>query len=176
MSMRGSYKIRPISTLAIVFVILFFSCKKETVETQVYDNVIYEVDSTKLYNSSAEKNKQKTPTQYISILYSDLYNKTISTNELSELNELSLAVGDKTMVNELTLSHYLKAQFVDKPTDPEMRADVETFVTFVYVKFYLRYPTEYEKRYLSDIITKDVFITVDDIYSAFVLSNEYYYY
>jgi len=174
--MPGSYSIKNLRAVAYVFALLFFSCKKETVETQVYDNVIYEVDSTKLYTSSAEKNKQKTPTQYISILYSDLYNKTISNNELSELGELSLAVGDKTMVNELTLSHYLKTPFVDKPTDAEMRADIKTFVTFVYVKFYLRYPTEYEKRYLSDIIEKDVQIKVDDIYSAFILSNEYYYY
>lgn len=176
MSMPASYKMRPIYSVAVVFILLILSCKKETVETQVYDNVIYKVDSTRLYNSSAEKTKQKTPTQYISILYSDLFSKTISNNELSELNELSLAVGDKTMVNELTLSHYLKAQLADKPSNPEMRADVQTFVTFVYVKFYLRYPTEYEKRYLSDIIEKDVLITVDDIYSAFILSNEYYYY
>jgi hypothetical protein len=105
-----------------------------------------------------------------------LYNKTISGNELSELNELSLAIGDKTMANELTLSHYLKTPFVDKPTDAEMRADVKTFVTYVYLKFYQRYPSEYELRYLVDIIQKDVLIKVDDVYSAFVLSNEYYYY
>lgn len=174
--MQVSYKSLQTSAWVIVFALLLTSCKKERVETQVYDNVIYEVDSTRLYNSAAEKTKQKTPTQYISILYSDLYNKTISNNELSELNELSLAVGDKTMVNELTLSHYLKATWVDKPSDPEMRADIESFVTFVYVKFYLRYPTEYEKRYLADIIGKDPMLTVDEIYTAFVLSNEYYYY
>ena len=174
--MPDSYKTGQVFKGVLALMMLFIACKKETVETQVYDNVIYQVDSTRLYGSSAEKNKQKTPTQYISILFSDLYNKTISSNELSELNELNLAIGDKTMANELTLSHYLKTPFVDKPTDAEMRADVKTFVSFVYLKFYQRYPTEYEQRYLTDIIQKDVSIKVDDVYSAFVLSNEYYYY
>ncbi|MEQ8325122.1 MAG: hypothetical protein RIC15_04395 [Vicingaceae bacterium] len=164
-----------LSILATLFFV-FSSCKKEYREEQVYDNIIYEVDTVRLYSTSAEKTKQKTPTQYISILYSDLFNKTIPTNELSELNELSLATGDKTMVNELTLSHYLKASFVDQPTDAEMRADIQSFVSYVYRKFYQRYPTEYEKIYLADIIIKDSKITVDDIYTSFVLSNEYYYY
>ena len=153
-----------------------WACKKEYTEKQVYDNVIYEMDTVRLYNSAAEKSRQKSQTQYISILYSDLYNKSIPTNELSELSELGLATGDKTMVNELTLGHYLNGAGVDKPTDAEMRADIGTFITWAYLKFYSRYPTEYEKRYLTDIIEKDVDMTVDDVYTSFILSNEYYYY
>ena len=160
----------------VITCMAMFSCKKEYTEKQVYDNVIYGMDTVRLYNSAAEKTRQKTQTQYISILYSDLYNKTIPTNELSELSELGLATGDKTMVNELTFSHFLNAPFVDKPTDAQMRADVETFVDWVYLKFYQRRPTEYERRYMTDIINKDVDMKVDDVYTAFVLSNEYYYY
>ena len=58
-------------------------------------------------------------------MYSDLFNRSISSNELFELSELTLGIGDKTMGNELTLSHYLKASDIEKPTDGEMRNDVE---------------------------------------------------
>ncbi len=156
--------------------LIIFSCKKEVEEKTVYDNVIYQVDTTILYSSSAEKTKQKTPTQYISIMYSDLFNSNIPGNDLSELSELSLAVGDKTMANELTLSHYLNSTSVDVPTNGEMRNDVEQFVEDTYRRFYQRMPSPYEKLYMTDIIDKDPLLTVEDIYSAFILSNEYYYY
>ena len=156
--------------------LLFLSCKKEIEEKTVYDNVIYGIDTTRLYSSSAEKTKQKTQTQYISIMYSDLFNSNISSTDLSELSELSLAMGDKTMANELTLSHYLNDSGVDRPSDAEMRADVELFVEETFLRFYQRNPSPYERLYLTDIIEKDPQMTVLEIYTSFVLSNEYYYY
>lgn len=157
-------------------VMLAFSCKKEIEEKEIYDNVIYQVDTSRLYLSSAEKVKQKSQTQYISIMFSDLFSKNISGNELTELSEISLAMGDKSMANELTLSHYLNSTALDKPSDAEMRADVEYFVEITYLRFYQRNPTPYERLYLTDIIEKDLELTVLDIYTAFILSNEYYYY
>lgn len=151
-------------------------CKKDVEEKQVYDNIIYKVDTTRLYSSSAEKTKQKSQTQYISIMYSDLFSTNISGGELSELSELSLAMGDKTMANELTLSHYLNSTTLDKPSDAEMRADVEVFVENTYLRFYQRNPGPYERLYLTDVIDKDPLLTVLDVYTAFILSNEYYYY
>ena len=162
--------------LLLPAIFLFFSCKKEVEEKQVYDNIIYQVDTTRLYLSSAEKTKQKSQTQYISIMYSDLFSKNISSTELNGLDELSLAMGDKTMANEMTLSHYLTSTALDKPTDAQMRADVEYFVEMTYLRFYQRNPTPYERLYLRDIIDKDLQMTVLDVYTAFILSNEYYYY
>ena len=156
--------------------VLLFSCKKEVVETQVYDNVIYEIDTQRLYSSSAEKIKQKTQTQYISIMYSDLFSQNVSSNELSELSELSLAIGDKTMANELTLSHYLNSSNVQKPSDAEMRGDLDVFIEITYLRFYQRRPTPYELLFLKGVINDDPQLTVVDIYTAFILSNEYYYY
>ena len=161
----------------IIFGILIcFSCKKDITNKQVIDNVTYGLDTSILYQSSAQKVKQKTTTQYVSILYSDLFSRSISSKELSELSELSLGIGDKTMGNELTLSHYLKATDLSKPSDGEMRLDVEKFVVDTYRKFFQRFPTPYEKIFLTDLINKDPSIIVVDVYTSFVLSNEYYYY
>ena len=159
-----------------IMALLFQACKQEVEEKQVYDNIIYQVDTQKVYSSSAEKVKQKSQTQYISIMYSDLYNKNISSGDLSELAELSLALGDKTMANELTLSHYLKDNSVDIPSNSEMRADVGKFIEITYLRLFQRNPTPYEKIYLNDVIENDPSLTVVDIYTAFILSDEYYYY
>ena len=174
MSMRA---FRGCSALILLGLVLVISaCKKEIEEQQVYDNVIYEIDSTKIYSSSSEKNKQKTPTQYISILYSDLFHKSIPANDLSELSELNLAIGDKSMSSELILSHYLKNPAVDLPSESEMRNDVETFVERTYLLFYQRHSTPYEKIYLTEMINRDPGLSVEEIYTAFILSDEYYYY
>jgi hypothetical protein len=163
--------------ILLLSVVLFsIGCKRDVEETQVYDNIIYQIDTAIIYSSSAEKTKQKSQTQYISIMYSDLFSVNISGNDLAELSELSLAVGDKTMANELTLSHYLNASGLDKPSDSEMRADIETFIEYTYIRFYQRLPTPYEKLFLKDLIEKDVQLSVTDVYTSFILSNEYYYY
>lgn len=155
---------------------LMYSCKKDVQEKEVLDNIIYQLDTTRLYASGAEKTKQKSPAQYISIMYSDLFSYNISSTDLSELSELNLALGDKSMANELTLSHYLKSNDVDKPSDAQMRADVESFVEDTYRRFYQRNPLPYEKLYMTDVINKDPQITVSEVYTAFVLSDEYYHY
>lgn len=61
--------------LFIAVLIFFSACKKQTeiVTTQVVDNVIYQVGGTAVYQDNSEKNKQKTNTQYISILHANLF-------------------------------------------------------------------------------------------------------
>jgi len=152
------------------------SCKKTITEEVVYDNVIYELNDQVVYSTAAEKNRQKTPTQFISILYADLFNQSISTNDLAEIAELSLSIGDKGVVTELLLSHYLNDPQVDIPTDSQMRADIPTFVESTYVRFFQRFPTAYEAQYLKDLIEDDLLMTPENIYAGFVLSNEYYFY
>ena len=152
-------------------------CKKDVEITRNYDyNVIYEVDTTWLYQSSADKTKQKTSDQYISILYSDLHQKSIPGNDLDEITQLSIAVGDKQVVNEFLLGNYMNSGNVIIPTDSEMRLDIEKFILDTYKRFYLRKPTELEKEYLVNLIEGDNSITPDIVFTAFSLSNEYLFY
>lgn len=152
------------------------SCKKEIVQKQVYDQVVYEVNPTTLYGSNSEKTRLKSPDQFVSILYSDLFNKTPSTGYLNNLTEVFLSFGDKRLIQEMYLENLLNDPAVDLPSVQEMRADPEQFVTDTYVRFYQRLPTEYEKFYLSRLIAEDTLLTPEQVYTAFIQGNEYQYY
>lgn len=157
-------------------VCLIFSCVKRIEEKVVYDNIYYQMDTVPVYQTAAQKVKQKTALQYLSIMYADFFNKAIPSSELNDLDELSLAFGDKGLMNELYLSKYLRRGDVQIPTNSEMRSDVDAFIDETYIRFYLRNPTAYERRYLTDLIENDTDLTPALIYTSFALANEYYFY
>lgn len=163
-----------IATITVLFSLL--SCKKKVDELVVYDNVIYDIDNVSVYASNAQKTKQKSAELMISIMYADLFNQGVTTNTLLELSEIYLAMGDKTMFNELIFSHFFKDPMAVIPTDIQMRNDIGQFVEDSYLRFFQRYPSEYEKIYLVNLIDDDTDITVENVYTSFILSNEYFFY
>jgi hypothetical protein len=175
-NMQVSKRAMRLSIIAVVVAIALTGCKRKITEDVIYDNVIYQVDDVAVYDSNVDKVKQKTATQYISILYSDLFNTNISNNELSEISELYLANGDKGLANELLISHYLISPSVVVPTDATMRADLDLFVGATYLRFYQRNPTPYEMHYLKELIANDVDLNPETVYTSFALSNEYQFY
>ncbi|MBC8046826.1 MAG: hypothetical protein H7Y00_08525 [Fimbriimonadaceae bacterium] len=161
------------------FILLFNAgCKKEHIITTVYDNIIFEIDTVPVYASANEKDRLKTPLQYISSLYSNLYFSSIPSNELDNLVIYRLSLGDKNLVNEIILNSMLKDPEVysSLPSNDDMRSDIDEFINTTYLRFYLRNPTEYEKYGLREIIEEDLTITVIDIYRSFLLSTEYMFY
>lgn len=162
--------------IIMLAVSLAFSCVKRIEEKVVYDNVYYQMDTVAVYQTAAQKVKQKTALQYLSIMYADFFNKAIPSSELNDLDELSLAFGDKGLMNELYLSKYLRRGDVQIPSDVEMRADVDAFIDDTYIRFYLRNPTAYERRFLMDLIENDADLTPALIFTSFALANEYYFY
>lgn len=154
------------------------ACKKETHTNHipVVDNVIYEVEDEVVYQSNAEKDKLKTSSQYLSILYANLFQTSISQQEVTDLSEIRLAMGDKQAADELVLNGYVHNPAVVIPTDAEMRADIDAFIDNTYRRFYLRLPTPYERMYLKNMISEDPNLTPELIYTAFSTSDEYQYY
>lgn len=162
-----------------VFILLLFvlpSCKKKVVENVQYENVIYELDTLNLYESNVNKNKQKSSTQFISVLYRDLFSSSISSSNLNELGILFSAQGDKQMATELLLSNYMNVPSVLIPTEQTMRQDIPLFVEETYIRFLLRKPTAYEKEYMTSLIEEDEGMRPELIYLGFALSNEYQFY
>lgn len=153
----------------IVIIILFGSCKKD------YD-YIYDVGSEAVYSSNAEKTKQKSSNQFISILYSNLFQSSISQQELNDLTELRMAIGDKQIADDLVIAAYINNASVQIPSDAAMRANIEQFVEDTYLRFYLRMPSPYEARYLKESIEADTDLNPELIYTAFAESNEYKFY
>ncbi|MCS6917152.1 MAG: hypothetical protein RMK52_03610 [Chitinophagales bacterium] len=156
--------------------LLFASCKKEIIEKQQYGQVVYEVNSTTLYQSNLEKTRLKSSEQFVSILYSDLFNETPSIKYLNDLTELFLSFGDKRLLQQLYLENLLQDPQLTLPSNAEMRSDIPAFVTDTYLRFYQRMPSEYEKYYFTQLISNDTTITPEQVYAAFIQSNEYQYY
>ena len=112
------------------FTTTFVACKKNIVEEVIYDNIIYQVDTVPVYQNNSEKDRLKTPLQYISSLYSNLYYSSIPSNILDNLVIYRLSIGDKTLVNEMILNAMLKDPVVTAhiPENYEMRNDVENVI------------------------------------------------
>lgn len=162
--------------ILIASIVLLSSCKKQVEETIIYSNVIYELDDVKIYSSNAEKTKQKSPELLLSIMYSDIFNQGISTNKLLEIAELSASNGDKTMFTEMIFSQFLTEPTASVPTNTQMRANLDLFIEDNYIRFFQRKPSTYEKIYLESLISGNSTITVENVFTSFVLSNEYYFY
>lgn len=164
------------NVVVILVITLVFSCVKRVETNTVYDNVYYQMDTVAVYQTAAQKVKQKTALQFLSILYADLFNKAIPSSELNDLDNLTLAFGDKGLMTELYLTKYMQRGDVILPTNEEMRANTEAFIEDAFIRFYLRNPTAYEKRFLTEQITNDPELTPRLIYISFALANEYYFY
>ena len=158
-----------ISGLFLLFIVALSSCKKEYV-------YVFDVDDEVVYESNAEKNKQKSSTQFISILYSNLFQSSISQQQLNNLSNIRLAIGDKQLADNLIVNAYVHSVSVQIPTDADMRADIPQFIEDTYLRFYLRKPSPYEARYMKEAIEADTGLTPDLIYTSFAESNEYKFY
>lgn len=170
-----------VSKIGIVCLLVLsglFSCKKEIIQQVVYDNIIYQVDTVAIYENALEKDRLKTPLQFISSVYSNLYFSSIPSNILDNLVLYRQSIGDKGLVNEMIINAMLEDPLVliNIPDDVAMRSDVSEFITTTYLRFYLRYPTEYEAYGLRELIESDTEMSAVDVYRAFLLSNEYQFY
>ncbi|MFT4665857.1 MAG: hypothetical protein ACI8YQ_001412 [Polaribacter sp.] len=153
------------------------SCKKET--TTIHNpevDYIYNVNGENLYQSNADKNKEKSSEQYVSILYSNLFQDAIGQNDLVELSEIRRAIGDKQIADELILNAFVNNNNVQIPSNTSMRNDIDAFVEETYLRFFLRKPNPYETYELKSEIEEDTNLSPELIYMAFALSNEYKFY
>ncbi len=163
--------------LPLLLLVLTTSCKKET--TTIHNSevdYIYNVNGENLYQSNADKNKEKSSEQYVSILYSNLFQNAIGQNDLIELSEIRRAIGDKQIADELILNAFVNNNNVQIPTNTVMRDDIDAFVEETYLRFFLRKPNPYEAYELKSEIEEDNNLNPELIYMAFALSNEYKFY
>ena len=144
------------------------SCKK--------DDIIYDVNQVNATSYNANKNKLKTISQYISILYANLFQKALSANELVEITNCIESIGDKQVAHEIILSNFMNKSGVTMPSDSLMRTDVNAFIEQTYKRFYVRDLTEAEREFFLNFFASNPDISVEMVYSAFSLSNEYQFY
>ncbi len=157
--------------VAALMLFSFSSCKKKNNTT--YD---YGVNTVDVLPNNVNKTRLKTTDQYVAILYANLFQKALSSNQLFEISNCFESVGDQILARQILIANLMKKTGVIIPSDAQMKADLPKFIEDTYVRFYVRTPTETEKEYLKQMILGDPNITAELVYFAFALSNEYMYY
>lgn len=164
--MRNSY-VSFLSFLLLVFLVQ--ACTKEK-------HVVFGVAPQTIYEDKAKKTKRKNDAEYISILYTNLYQTPISPNQLYKTQNIIFSIGDRNVASELVLSNYFNTQTLKIPSDVSMRSNIDSFVVNTYKRFYLRYPSEGEKTFFKNYIGQNSNVTVEMVYTAFAASDEYQFY
>jgi hypothetical protein len=157
-------------------IILIFFCLSVLVSSCKKEDIIYDVNQVNATSYNANKNKLKTVSQYISILYANLFQKSLSANELVEITKCIESIGDKEVAHEIVLSNFMNKSGVTLPSDSLMRADINLFIEQTYKRFYVRDLTEAEREFFLNFFESHPDVSVEMVYSAFSLSNEYQFY
>lgn len=146
------------------------SCKKQETKYE------YAVNNENILPANVSKTRLKTTDQYVSILYANLFQKALAANSLFAISQCFDSVGDQILARQILIANLMKKPGVIIPTNNDMNADMDKFITETYVRFYVRNPTESEKEYLKKTIKADPNITAELVYISFALSDEYMYY
>ena len=155
----------------IVFFLLILivsSCQK--------DDIVYDINQLQSSSYNANKNKQKSIGQYISIVYANLFQKALSSNELVEITRCIESIGDKQVAHEIVLSNFMNSDDVIIPSDSLMRADLDVFLEETYKRFFVRDITEAEREFFLNYLNANPNVSSEMVYMSFALSNEYQFY
>tara|TARA_R110001592_G_scaffold359340_3_gene665738 strand:+ start:103035 stop:103553 length:519 start_codon:yes stop_codon:yes gene_type:complete len=162
---------------ALLFVFTFsilVACKKET------SNTVYELEDISALPASAGKIKLKSEEQYVAVLYANFFQKAISIDRLKQTTDAIYSVGDKQLAYEMVVSNFMNDTDINIPSDSVLtfgsEAELEEFLNETYKRFYVRPISEAEKQWFKNYLTNNKDVTVELIYAAFALSNEYQFY
>lgn len=167
--MRSSSKQNALITTLVSLILILVGCTKERI-------IGYEVSTASVIEDKSKKTKKKNDAEFVSILYTNLYQTAISPNQLYKTQSVIYSIGDQDVANEMLLSNYFNTSGITIPTNESMRADIDLFIVNTFKRFYLRYPSEGEKAFFKQFITNNLNVTVEMVYTAFACSEEYQYY
>lgn len=148
---------------------LLAACKKDP-------DAMFELNPVTLDASNANKDKLKTNEQFVSILYTNLFQSAISNDLKFDLNRCLESIGDKELAREVLISNFFNDEGVQMPTVEEMNADLDVFVEDTYARFFVRKPSEAERLWVKSFIQNNPYMTPELVYFSFAVSNEYQYY
>ncbi|MBM3938896.1 MAG: hypothetical protein FJ333_09640 [Sphingomonadales bacterium] len=167
--MRSSSKQSTLITTLVSLILILVGCTKERI-------IGYGVTTASVVEDKSKKAKKKNDAEFVSILYTNLYQTAISPNQLYKTQSVIYSIGDQDVANEMLLSNYFNTSGITIPTNESMRADMDLFIVNTFKRFYLRYPSEGEKAFFKQFISNNLNVTVEMVYTAFACSEEYQYY
>jgi hypothetical protein len=140
------------------------------------ENLSYGLQDQVVYEDKTQKTKRKSESEYISILYTNLYQQPISPNQLYKTQQVVQSIGDRTLAWEMLLSNYFNKPGIQMPDETFMRAETDSFINMAYRRFYLRRPGEAERAWFRNFIRNRSDATVEMVFTAFAASDEYAFY
>ncbi|HEY3386993.1 MAG TPA: hypothetical protein VGK46_10805 [Saprospiraceae bacterium] len=159
--------------LAWIFCILSLALFTSCQEDYYY---VYGIEDVDIKPVNSEKDKAKTHSQYISILYTNMFQKAIGPNQMLQALNAIESIGDKQIAYDMLVSKYMNDPEVKLPTVESMRNDPETFVRETYTRFLVRQPTEAELQWMINYIESRPSLTPELVYFSFATSNEHVHY
>lgn len=164
-----------ISVIALLLLTIV-SCKKEL----KLEERVFVVDKETLYATAADKVKEKNNSQWVAVLYTNLFQQALSAGALYRAGQCITSIGDKELAREVIISNFMNYTSPDPvpiiPTNGTMRSDIDAFIIETYERFLIRRPTEGEKAYFKNFIENDPNVTAELVYFSFALSKEYLFY
>ena len=154
---------------SLLFLTIANGCKKDIVAD-------FKVNTEDVFDASLIKDKAKTNKQFISITYTTLFQRAVSSDALFRTERVIESFGDKFLINEVILSNYMNAPGVELPSDSLMKADPDQFITDTYKLFYVRIPSELEVSFFREYLEANPHVTSELVYTAFASSDEYQFY
>lgn len=168
-------KLTKFKILALSLVILGgTSCKKEL----KLEDRVFQINKESLYATAADKTKEKNNSQWVAVLYTNLFQQALSAGDLYRAGQCITSIGDKELAREVIISNFMN-YVLPVPiitSNGVMRSDIDAFIIEAYERFLIRRPTEGEKAYFKNFIENDPNVTAELVYFSFALSKEYLFY
>jgi hypothetical protein len=156
-------------TLCLMMLCLVPSCTKEK-------DVIYGLIDQDVIPPNARKKKLKSDSQYVAILYVNMFQRALSYNQLVSIGRVIQSIGDRFLAYELLVSNMMNEQDIIFPTYNEMVADFDFFINESYNRFFIRDATELEMEWWRNYLQNNPQVTPEHVYVAFAISDEYNFY
>ena len=134
---------------------------------------IYELDEFSALPPNSGKIKEKTNEQYVSILYANLFQEAISSAQLNSILKAMYSVGDQQLAREMVVNTFMKNPKLKLPENTYMHGNTSKFLDETYKRFMIRNVSEAERKWFQLYIGDHPEVTVEEIFMAFALSNEY---
>lgn len=174
MNNKRALKLSKLGIVLLALSVAFVSgCKKDK-------DKMFDVNEVPILPPTAGKTKLKTNEQYVAILHANLFQTALSANQIYDISQCMLSIGDQELAREVVISNFMNKSNTIIPSKADMLGNLDNFIVETYNRFLVRNPTEAEKTYFRNFITARTTptdtILPELVYFSFALSNEYMFY
>ncbi len=136
----------------------------------------YEVNPVTVNSNGVSKSRQKSDLQLISIMFSDVFGRAISQNELQMLANTYNSLGDKQVIINRFTWRFLNDPSADLPANTELVNNPTEVIETLFARYLSRPPGEMEVWYYQNWIADNPDLEVKHLAFVLLTSDEYKFY